>query len=165
MGGLTVPLGSPNSHSDHSSSRSVHPLDLPSALGPTTTTAKVSVSNQLRLRFRSVIWEVPKITSWPGAGQKQGGWGHGDLGMVGRQGLSGKPALEVSLCTGVGPGGCGLSLLWSMCGRHQPVLWTPHPQSSSTPGQIPKRESGPAKTSQTRKAFPTWAGWAARLQG
>lgn len=99
--GLVLPLGSPYSHSDHSSSGSVHPLGPPSALGPTTPTAKVSVSNQLSLRFRSVTWKVPKITPWPGAGQKQRGWGHRDTGMVGRQGLSQASLLLKSLCAQV----------------------------------------------------------------
>ena len=42
-------------------------------------------------------------------------WGHGDMGMVGRQGLSQASLLLKSLCTGVGPGGCGLSLLLGAC--------------------------------------------------
>ena len=125
--GFLLPLRSPNSHSDHSSSHAVSPLKPSSALGSTTTTAKVSVSNQLRLRFGSVIQEVPKITPWPGAGQ-----------MTGAQ--SSKPALENSVHT------CGARRVWSVsaigciCAGRQPVLWTPQPQSSCTTGQIPKRE-------------------------
>ena len=37
------------------------------------------------------------------------------MGMVGRQGLSQASLLLKSLCTGVGPGGCGLSLLLGAC--------------------------------------------------
>ena len=81
--GFLLPLRSPNSHSDHSSSHSVSPLKPSSALGPTTTAAELSASNQLRLRFGSVIQEVPEITPWPGAGQTTGA-------------QSSKPALENS---------------------------------------------------------------------
>lgn len=138
--GFLLPLRSPNSHSDHSSSHSVSPLKPSSALGPTTTAAKVSVSNQLRLRFRLVIQDVPKITPWPGAGQKQRGWGYGETGMAGRQGLSQASLPLNSVHT------CGARRVWSVsaigciCAGRQPVLWTPHPQSSCTTGQIPKRE-------------------------
>lgn len=109
--------GKPKFHSDYSSRWFREPLGLTFCTGSHNPHCQ-GVSLQPAEAEVQICdpGRCPRSPLGQGAGQsRKEEMGTQDTGMVGRQGLITSLSLEVSLCAGVGPGGCGLFPLPDAC--------------------------------------------------